>query len=107
MCGHTPVLRGNIRLPPVVSCPGEAMKASYMLIPALLSLTGCVIEGNHGGATQYSSDNVEMDDSELVRLDLNMGAGDLRITDGAAKLVRADFAYSIPSWKPEIRYTRS
>ena len=83
------------------------MKSSYLLVPALLSLTGCVIDGHHGGPTQYSSENVELDDSELVRLDLNMGAGDLRITDGAAKLVRADFAYSVPSWKPEIRYTRS
>ncbi len=44
-----------------------------------------------------------MDDSESVRVDMRMGAGDLRVTDGAAKLVRADFAYSIPSWKPEVR----
>ena len=48
-----------------------------------------------------------MDDSEMVRVDLNMGAGDLRVTDGSAKLARADFAYSIPSWKPEVRYQRS
>jgi predicted membrane protein len=36
-----------------------------------------------------------------------MGAGDLRVTDGAAKLVRADFAYNVPSWKPEVRFRRS
>ena len=83
------------------------MKASYLLVPALLSLTGCVIDTNHNGPTQYSSENVELDDSELVRVDLNMGAGDLRVTDGAGKLARADFAYSIPSWKPEVRYSRS
>jgi len=83
------------------------MKASYLLVPALLSLTGCVIDGHHSGPTQYSSENVELDDSELVRVDLNMGAGDLRVTDGAGKLARADFAYSVPSWKPEVRYSRS
>jgi hypothetical protein len=83
------------------------MKASYLLVPALLSLTGCVINESHSGPTQYSSENVDLDDSELVRVDLNMGAGDLRVTDGAAKLARADFAYSIPSWKPEVRYSRS
>ena len=84
------------------------MKARYLLlVPALLSLTGCVIDGSHGGSVQYSSESVEMDDSEVVRVELRMGAGDLRVTDGGAKLMRADFAYSVPSWKPEVRYSRS
>ncbi len=84
------------------------MKARYLLlVPALLALTGCVIEGGHAGPVQYSSESVEMDDSDSVRVDLHMGAGDLRVTDGGAKLMRADFAYSVPSWKPEVRYTRS
>lgn len=78
-----------------------------LLVPALLALTGCVIEGRHAGPVQYSSESVEMDDSEMVRVNLRMGAGDLRVTDGAAKLMRADFAYSVPSWKPEVRFSRS
>jgi N-terminal domain of toast_rack, DUF2154 len=84
------------------------MRAPYLLLaPALLTLTGCVIDANHGGPVQYSSENVELDDSEAVRVDLRMGAGDLRVTDGGAKLVRADFAYSVPSWKPEVRFHRT
>ena len=84
------------------------MKASYLLLgPALLALSGCVMESSRSGPVQYSSESVEMDDSEAVRVDLRMGAGDLRVTDGAAKLLRADFAYSVPSWKPEVRYNRS
>jgi hypothetical protein len=80
------------------------MKARYLLLaPALVVLNGCVVDGNHGGPVQYSSENVEMNDSESVRVEMRMGAGDLRVTDGAAKLVRADFAYSVPSWKPEVR----
>jgi hypothetical protein len=78
-----------------------------MLAPALVALSGCVIDGHRQGPIQYSSESVEMDDSELVRVNLRMGAGDLRIADGAMKLVRADFAYSVPSWKPEVRYHRS
>jgi hypothetical protein len=84
------------------------MKSKYLpLAPALLLLTGCVIDTSHGGAVQYSSESVEMDDSEVVRVDLRMGAGELRVTDGAPKLMRADFAYSVPSWKPQVRYSRS
>jgi hypothetical protein len=77
-----------------------------LLAPALLSLTGCVID-THGGPTQYSSESVEMDDSEVVGVTLKMGAGDLRVSDGGAKLMRADFAYSVPGWKPEVRYRRT
>lgn len=84
------------------------MKARHLLlVPVLLALAGCVIEGSHAGPVQYSSESVEMDDSEVVRVNLRMGAGDLRVTDGTAKLMRADFAYSVPSWKPEVRYSRS
>jgi hypothetical protein len=84
------------------------MKAKYLLLaPALIALGSCMIEGRHGGPLQYSSESVEMDDSESVHVDLRMAAGDLRVTDGAAKLLRADFAYGIPSWKPEVRYARS
>ena len=84
------------------------MKARYLLlVPAVVALTGCVIDTRRGGSVQYSSESVEMDDSEVVRVDLRMGAGDLRVTDGAPKLMRADFAYSVPSWKPEVRYSRS
>ena len=84
------------------------MKARcLLLVPALLALTGCVIDTRRGGSVQYSSESVEMDESEVVRVDLRMGAGDLRLTDGGAKLMRGDFAYSVPSWKPQVRYSRS
>jgi len=53
------------------------MKARYLLlVPPLLALNGCVIEGRHAGPVQYSSENVEMDDSESVRVEMRMGAGD-------------------------------
>lgn len=83
------------------------MNATYLLVPALLTFTGCVIETNRAGPVQYSSESVELDDAELVHVSLRMGAGDMRITDGGAKLARADFAYSVRSWKPEVRYRRN
>jgi N-terminal domain of toast_rack, DUF2154 len=83
------------------------MNAKYLPpLAALLSLTGCVIDHTRTGSLEYSSESVEFDNSEQVRVDLVMGAGDLRLTDGAQKLVRADFSYNVPSWKPEVRYTR-
>jgi hypothetical protein len=78
-----------------------------MPVPALLLLAACVIDTRGGGSPQYSSESVEMDDSESVHIEMRMGAGELRVTDGGAKLMRADFSYSVPSWKPQVRYTRA
>jgi hypothetical protein len=36
-----------------------------------------------------------------------MGAGELRIRGGAAKLLEADFTYDVPGWKPEVHYDAS
>ena len=84
------------------------MKSVYLLLAvAVLGLGGCVIDARHSGPLEYSSESVEADDSDLVRVDLNMGAGDLRVTEGTQKLMRGDFSYNVPSWKPEVRYRRN
>jgi hypothetical protein len=72
------------------------------LIAGALCLCGCVIET--AGPTQHDFRSIELDKSELVRVDLNMGAGSLRVDGGTQKLMRADFTYNVPSWKPYVRY---
>ncbi|MBZ5623822.1 MAG: toast rack family protein [Acidobacteriia bacterium] len=75
------------------------------LIAGALCLCGCVIET--AGPAQHDFRSIELDRSELVRVDLNMGAGHLRVDGGTQKLMRADFTYNVPSWKPYVRYTSS
>jgi hypothetical protein len=81
------------------------MNARYLLPIALAGVTGCAFH-TASGPVQYASESVDLDDAAQVRVELNMGAGELRVSDGAQKLVRADFSYNVPSWKPEVRYTR-
>jgi hypothetical protein len=83
------------------------MKAQYLLFPALMGLGGCMIHHEQSGPLEYSSQTLEPDSSERVHVNLHMGAGDLRVTDGAQKLLRADFSYNVPSWKPEVQYKTS
>ncbi|MBI5084984.1 MAG: hypothetical protein HZB13_10365 [Acidobacteria bacterium] len=45
--------------------------------------------------------------AELVQVDLTMGAGELDVRGGAAGLLEAEFAYNVPSWKPEVRHDDS
>jgi hypothetical protein len=73
------------------------------LLAGALYLTGCSIERT--GPTQHESQTVDRDSSELVRVNLDMGAGTLRIAGGTDKLAAADFHYNVPSWKPEVRYS--
>lgn len=73
-------------------------------VPLLAAcLGGCVIE--RPGPTQHDFQTVERDSSELVRVNLIMGAGNLRVDSGTDKLAAADFTYNLASWKPEMRYT--
>jgi hypothetical protein len=81
------------------------MNARYLpLLSGTLWLHGCVIDTAHTSALQYDSHTVDMDAAESVQVNLRMGAGELRVTDGSQKLMRADFTYSMPSWKPTVRY---
>lgn len=76
------------------------------LLPVLagsLWLSGCVVETGHT-ALQYDSSTIDLDAAESVQVNLNMGAGELRVTDGSQKLMRADFSYNVPAWKPKVRY---
>jgi hypothetical protein len=82
------------------------MNAHYLLIPAMIGLGGCVIH-DRSGPLEYSGKVLEVDSSQLVHAEIHMGAGELHVTDGPQKLLRADFAYNVPAWKPEVQYTVS
>ena len=83
------------------------MSAKILIVlAAALLLASCVVD-RAAGPTRYRNVNIDGEGAESVHVAVHMGAGELRITDGAQKLLRGDFAYSIPSWEPVVRYTRS
>jgi hypothetical protein len=69
----------------------------------LVCLTGCIVES--AGPTAHDFRVIEKDSTDPVRVTLNMGAGNLRVGSGTDKLMRADFDYNVPAWKPEVSYT--
>jgi N-terminal domain of toast_rack, DUF2154 len=70
---------------------------------SLLSLTGCV-EIDSGGPPRTDTQSVELDKSELVNVDLKMGAGELNVQGGSSKLMEGEFRYNRSRMKPEVRY---
>lgn len=80
------------------------MKVGWIL-PLAALCGGCVVQ--HAGPTQHDFQAIDRDNAEMVNVRLKMGAGKLRIDTGTDKLVAADFTYNVPSWKPEVRYTKN
>lgn len=72
------------------------------LLAGVCCWAGCMVET--AGPTQHDFRTIDRDQSERVRLNLTMGAGNLRIDGGTDKLVAADFTYNVAGWKPEMRY---
>jgi hypothetical protein len=69
-----------------------------------LCLAGCVIDTNPTGPLQYDSFHVDRDRAEIVKVNLNMGAGKLQVGSGTEKLLQAYFTYNVPAWKPIVKY---
>jgi hypothetical protein len=84
------------------------MKTNHVLITlvlfAALLLAGC---GSNArvGTLRTESQSVELGDARSVRVEINMGAGDLEVNGGADKLMEADFTYNVAKLKPEVEYT--
>ena len=47
---------------------------------------------------------VELDRSELTRVELKMGGGELRASGGSTRLMEATFDYNLPGGKPQVEY---
>ncbi len=84
------------------------MKTNHLLITLVLFtamlLAGCGSRARVG-ALQTESQSVELGDAKSVRVEINFGAGDLKLTGGAEKLLEADFTYNVAKLKPVVEYT--
>ncbi len=87
------------------------MRTQAAAVFAALLMSGCTLNvGNRGGPVERpgemieETESVELTKAERVNVELQMGAGKLEVEGGAAKLMEADFAYNISSWKPEIHF---
>jgi hypothetical protein len=72
----------------------------------ILGMTGCNISrGPSVGETRTTSKSVPLGHEKSVDVDVNMGAGDLRLAGASYDLMNADFTYNVDAWKPEVIYS--
>ena len=79
----------------------------YALLAFTIVLGGCDFDSVRAGPEQHETQSIELDKSEMVRVQVKMGAGELQIEGGSPKLMDADFTYNVASWKPIVRYDSS
>lgn len=82
------------------------MKRALLAVAAVV-MAGCDINVEHAGQTEHETKVIELDKSEMTRVELKMGAGEMTVNGGSPKLMEADFTYNIPSWKPVVHYDNS
>jgi hypothetical protein len=74
-----------------------------LLTVGSLVLAGCS-DGVRLGPPEHETKVLELDKSELTRVELKMSAGELRVEGGSPKLLEADFSYNSPGARPEVEY---
>jgi hypothetical protein len=77
-------------------------KGAFLLAGALC-LCGCSFRDDE--PKQHESRTVDRDNSEFVRVKLDLGGGDLKVTGGTDKLAAAEFRYGAAAPKPEVHYS--
>ncbi len=86
------------------------MKTRFLWMNVLLLVTlllaGCS-SAARVGELRSESQSVELGDARSVRVDINLGAGELDLTGGAEKLLEASFNYNVAKIKPEVEYSHS
>ena len=79
-------------------------RLTNLILFAALLVAGCSSRARVG-TLQTESQSVELGDAKSVKVEINMGAGNLDVTGGADKLLEADFTYNVAKLQPEVKYT--
>jgi hypothetical protein len=66
-----------------------------MRLVVILLGASCYADGAKVGRLQTGSRTVELGGATVVRVEVEMGAGELDVSGGAGELLEADFAYNV------------
>jgi hypothetical protein len=82
------------------------MRKKFWTFPILIVFLGLLVTACLESGTDIDhSESIPYDDLDSLKVSLDIGAGYLRIMEGAEGLLEGDFTYNVERWKPEIEYT--
>src|SRR5580700_1693511 len=84
-----------------------AIMRTALVAAATIVLSGCEVNTDFGGPLQHLDKSIDLDKSEMARVEIKMGAGELKVEGGSSKLMDAGFDYNIEGSKPVVHYNAS
>jgi hypothetical protein len=72
------------------------------LVGSLLLFLGCDLEHVETGPLVTEPVNIDSGGADRANIELNMGAGQLKVSGGGDKLLSGSLDYNVPGWKPII-----
>jgi N-terminal domain of toast_rack, DUF2154 len=84
-----------------------AIMRTALVAAATIALTGCVVNTDFAGPLQHLDKSIDLDKSEMARVEIKMGAGELKVEGGSSKLMEAGFDYNVEGSKPLVHYNAS
>ena len=97
---------GTTALQTAYDAKGVVMRTA-LVAAASVALSGCTVNTDFGGPLQHVQQSIELDKSEMARVDIKMGAGELHVEGGSPKLMDAQFDYNVVGSKPIVHYNAS
>jgi hypothetical protein len=82
--------------------------AGFFALTAWVTTTAVKVVGDIPavvvGPTQTDTSSIRLGAAQTADVTLNIGAGKLTLTGGAANLLDGTFTYNVDAWKPELTY---
>jgi hypothetical protein len=75
------------------------------VILSFLGAAACITGHMKLGEPRTESRSVKLGDARSVRVEVKMGAGELKMAPGASDLLDAKFSYNVDAWKPVVEYS--
>ena len=54
---------------------------------------------------KHETKEIDLNEAERVKTEINIGVGKLNVSGDSDKLMKAEFIYNVPNWKPNVNYS--
>ena len=72
-----------------------------------LALTSCGLQTTSVTEVRSETQSVDLDAASSASVQIEFGAGELKVAGGAASLLDANFRYNVNDWQPQVDYSEN
>jgi hypothetical protein len=90
----------------ITTSKADGMKRFALLLVAAIAVVIFVAacQMQQVGEMQRESRSIQPEDAQSARVNLMMGAGELKVSGAADALMEGEFSYKVLDWKPKVNY---